>query len=146
VGAPLTDRDNKVKDIIQDNAKWRRKILEASEIRTLHDAVDHRLHDEARHLPVILVRLVHTNESLQKPDHDDEQQREEDQRLFHHDLQHHQHRPEEPERIEVEKQAHPEHGRAEGQEIIAQLVEPSPLALAVSAIERFPERDHPRYE
>lgn len=146
VRALLTDRDNKVENIIQDNAERRCKLLEACEVWTLHDAVDHRLHDEARHLSVILVRLVHANERLQKPDHDDEQQREEDQRLFHHDLEHHQHRPEEAERIEVKKQAHPEHGRAEGQEIIAQLVEPSPLALAVRVIERFPERDHPRHE
>ena len=118
----LTNHNNKREDIIKNDPKRRRELLEPGEIRGLHHAIGHGLQDESRHLGII-VHLVHSYKRLQEAHHDDDQQREENKRFLHHDLQHDEHGAEEAECVEVEQQAHPEHGCAEGEEVVGELVE-----------------------
>ena len=116
-------------NIVQYDAKWRCEIIEATEIRRLHDAIDHCLDDKARDLARVF-DLVHANERLEKADADHDEQGEENETLFHHDLQHHQHGTEEAEGVEIQQQAQPEHRSAEGEEVVAQLVEARSLVVA----------------
>lgn len=135
----LTNHDNEIEQIVQDDTKRRRKVLEQLEIRALHDAVRHALDDRPRDRnPEI--RLVHPDKRLEEADEDEEQQREEDDALLHHNLEHHQHCAEEAERVEEEQQAHPEHGRREREEVVAQSVEVPPLLVV--HVGGMRQRDH----
>lgn len=108
----LTNHDDKSKNIIQHDPKGRRELLEAAEIGALHHAVGHGLQDEGGDLGVV-VDLVHADEGLQEADADDDEQREEDEGFFHHYFEDDEHGAEEAEGVEVEEEAHPEHGRGE---------------------------------
>jgi hypothetical protein len=94
-----------------------REIIEAFELGGLHDCVEHSLDDEAR-VRSKIVGHVHTDKSLEKADHDHEEQQKKDERLAHHDLEHYQHGAEESEGVDIQQQSHPEHGRREGQKVV----------------------------
>lgn len=38
----LTNHHHKREDVVENDAKWRSKVFEATEIRRLHDSIDHR--------------------------------------------------------------------------------------------------------
>ena len=99
------------------------KLLEATEVRALHEGVGHGLKDEGGITKVVVVYIVQANEGLQETYDDNEQQRKENDRLFHHDLQYNQHGTEEAETVEVEQQTHPEHRGTARQKIVAQDVQ-----------------------
>jgi hypothetical protein len=110
------------------------KVVESFKLRRLHDGVQHGLHDETNIVHDLVFCNVETHERLKEADKDDKQQKEEDERLAKHDLQDHKHGAEEAESIKVEQQAHPKHGRCEGEEVIAQLVE---IAARVAVLIRL---------
>ena len=110
------------------------KVVESFKLRRLHDGVQHGLHDEADVVHDLVFGNVETHERLEEADKDDKQQKEEDEGLAKHDFQHHQHGAEEAESIKVEQQTHPEHGRCEGEEVVAQLVE---IAARVTVLVRL---------
>ena len=130
-----TDGDDKVKDVVEDDAKRRLKLLKLGKLWARHDRVGHRLDDELRGIRV-RVDVVHADKGLQEADDDEQQQREEDQGFLHHDLDDDQHDAEEAEGVEVEQQSAPEQGRAEGEEVVAQMVVPGPLVRAAVARSR----------
>lgn len=98
------------------------KVLETVKFGGLHNGVQHGLNHKADVFQ-FSIREVQSYESLQEADHNDEEQCKEDERFPHHDLQNDQHGAEEAESVEVQQQAHPEHGRCEGQEVVAEFVE-----------------------
>ena len=95
------------------------KVVEPFELGRLHDGIQHGLHDEADVVHDLVLSNIETHERLEEADKDDKQQKEEDERLAEHDLEHDQHGAEEAESIKVEQQTHPEHGRCEGEEVVA---------------------------
>ncbi len=113
----LTNHYHESKDVVQNDPKWPGKVFKSSKVWTLHNAIGHRLQYEARHL-LVVIYLIHANESLQEPDHHDDEQGEEDERFLHHDFQHHEHGAEEAEGVQIKEQAHPEHRRREGKEVV----------------------------
>lgn len=92
------------------------------------------MHDEADVVHDLVFGNVETHERLQEANEHHKQQKEEDQGLAEHDFEYHQHGAEEAESIKVEQQAHPEHGRCEGEEVVAQLVE---IAARVAVLVRL---------
>jgi len=68
----------------------------------LHDAIQHGLHNEARHTGIV-VHLIHPNKSLQKANHDDNEQREENEGFSHHNLEYDKHGAEEAEGVQIEQ-------------------------------------------
>lgn len=138
-----TDHDYECEDVIENDAERGREIVEAVEIGGLHDAVQHRLHDEARHARIV-INLIHTDESLQEANHDDNKQGKEDERFPHHNFQHDQHGAEESESIQIEEQAHPKHRRRESEEVVAELVELPSSAVVVA--DRMSQGDQARDE
>ena len=118
--------------------------FEAFELGALHDGVEHGLHDEARIVQQLVFVDVQPDESLEETDNDNDEQREEDERLAHHDLEHDHHGAEETERIEIEEQSHPEHGRGECQEVIAHGIKVGALFF-VAAVAHGDHAQHKRY-
>lgn len=119
------------------------EVVESFKLGTLHDGVEHGLHDEPDVIHDLILRDIETHERLQEADEHDEQQQEEDQTLAEHDLQNDEHGAEKAERVKVQQQPHPEHGRGEGEEIVAQLVEVAArVALLVVLVCRVRDGDH----
>ena len=88
----------------------------------MHDRVGHGLHDKGCDFCVV-VDLIHSDESLEEADADDEEQGEEDEGFFHHDFEDDEHGAEEAIGVEVEEETHPEHGGGEGEEVVGEDVE-----------------------
>jgi hypothetical protein len=119
------------------------KVVKSFELGRLHDGVQHGLHDEADVVHNLILSDVKTHERLEEANKDNKQQKEEDERLAEHDFQHHQHGAEEAESIKVEQQTHPEHGRCEGEEVVAQLVEiAARIAVFVRLVRWVADGDH----
>ncbi len=127
-----TNHNHKGEDIVQYNPKRWGELLEPSKIWTLHHTVRHRLQDERCCFRRIIICLVHSDECLQEPYHHDHEERKENQRLLHHHLQHYQHRPKESKGIQIQQQPHPEHRRAECEEIITQFIKLSTPAIIIA--------------
>lgn len=89
------------------------KLVEAIEFGALHDGIEHGLDHKAR-VRDRVIGEVHADKGLQEADEDHDKEREENERLAHHDLEHDEHSAKESVRVQVEQQAHPEHGRCKG--------------------------------
>lgn len=54
------------------------ELLKPAEIRTLHQSIGHRLHDEDSAPSYLVISVVKTDERLQETNDDDDQERKED--------------------------------------------------------------------
>ena len=86
----------------------------------------------------VIVAEVQSYEPLQEADEDDDEEGEEDEGLGHHDLEHDEHGAEETVGVQVEQETHPEHGRGEGEEVVADFVH----AKAIGCVDGVAEGDH----
>ncbi len=132
------DHDDEGEDVVEDEAEGVLEVVEAVKVRGLHDGVGHGLDDEGGDV-LVVVDLVEADEGLEEADHDDDEEGEEDEGFFHHYFYDDEHGPEEPEGVEVEEEAHPEHGRGEGEKVVGELIEPD--AFFVVDVGGVGERD-----
>ena len=135
------DHDDEGEDVVEDDAEGRGEVLKSVEVGGLHDGLEHGLHDEVCDAGVV-VDLVHADEGLEEADHDDDEEGEEDEGFGHHDFEDDEHGAEEAEGVEVEEQAHPEHGGGEGEKVVGEDVE----AAAGDVVDGVAERDHAGHE
>ncbi|TLS26982.1 hypothetical protein PpBr36_04011 [Pyricularia pennisetigena] len=125
------DHDDEGEEVVEYDAERVAKLFKAAKVGALHERVGHGLDDEARVAQGVVVCVVEADEALEEADDDDGEQREEDDGLLHHDLENDQHGAEEAERVEVQQQPDPEERRADGQKVVAELVELLAVRLAI---------------
>ena len=98
----LTNHDHEREDVVEYQSERWCEIVKSFKVGTLHDTIQHCFEDKARHIRIV-VHLIHTDECLKKPDHDDNEQRKENKRFLHHHFQYDEHGAEEAKRIQIEQ-------------------------------------------